>query len=545
MSRIPVRTQLYVLVALLVLVAFTQRWAQDDAYVTFRYSKHVVDGLGPVWNRDYAVEGYTDFLWMVCVAVGLKLGLSAEAASYAFSLPSFAIPLLIVFDLGRRVLPNERWALLATWLSGTTYSFLMYATGGLETQLHAMLVLGIIDLVLRTRQEGNAPPKRMLGLSLLMALALMARPDSVVPSAIAGGFVLFTLLFPKPVAAGAGARANPWLSLACLILPAVALVLPWLLWKLSFYGDIVPNTFYTKLGLHRSATLVRGAVYVSWLFISYWWLPLIVLIAIRARKLLLSLVSPLFVLIVYAGAWLGYVTWVGGDLMEFRLLTSVIPIVILLMLAVFSATAPSPRLTAALVVVMLLGSVSHGLAFPKYVNPRGIDTIPGLQENAAKFREVGERLGADLRGRGEVTIAVSPAGFIPYFSEARTIDVLGLNDRWVSREGFVRTGCNVCLGHARLATFAYMNQSGVNLILAHPQWAHEKLACARRDDIMKGMLWGEPIDYQNLPPATKIVAVPLSAEPFRELIALYSKPQPGIDALIASGTWRVLPECSK
>ena len=37
----------------------------DDAYITFRYSRNLAEGLGPVWNAGDPVEGYTNFLWML------------------------------------------------------------------------------------------------------------------------------------------------------------------------------------------------------------------------------------------------------------------------------------------------------------------------------------------------------------------------------------------------------------------------------------------------------------------------------------------------
>ena len=40
----------------------------DDAYITFRYSDHLANGLGPNWNSTGHVEGYTTFSWMALLA---------------------------------------------------------------------------------------------------------------------------------------------------------------------------------------------------------------------------------------------------------------------------------------------------------------------------------------------------------------------------------------------------------------------------------------------------------------------------------------------
>ena len=59
--------------------AHRYRFLSDDAFISFRYSRHWVEGLGLVWNPGEAVEGYTNFLWVVIVAAGLRLGVLPEA----------------------------------------------------------------------------------------------------------------------------------------------------------------------------------------------------------------------------------------------------------------------------------------------------------------------------------------------------------------------------------------------------------------------------------------------------------------------------------
>lgn len=41
----------------------------EDALVTFRYAQNIADGNGPVFNPGERVEGYTNFLWLVLVAL--------------------------------------------------------------------------------------------------------------------------------------------------------------------------------------------------------------------------------------------------------------------------------------------------------------------------------------------------------------------------------------------------------------------------------------------------------------------------------------------
>lgn len=531
--------QLSALILVLVVLAWLNRWTQDDAFITFRYSRNLVNGLGPVWNRDYVVEGYTNFLWMILIAGGLWSGITAEVASYAFGLAAFVASLLLTFNLARRVLTDERWALLATALVGTNYSFLMYATGGLETQLEAALTLALVSFALAATQDGVLPTRQLPLFSLVMALAVMTRPDSVIPCAIASAFIVhsyYRAMATKPVASW---RSKAILDASLMVLPALLLVGGWLLWKLGFYHELLPNTFRVKVGTHGGIAIVlRGMAYVGWLLLSYWWLPLGLAILVFARQRLGGWLRQVGVLATFVVVWFAYVTWVGGDIMEFRLLVPVIPLCLIVLVAALSKLAHTGRVAA--VAVIALGSVSHAFAFPHYVRPIGICTIPWLRESADLFRRVGVSIGTDLHENPDVTIAVSPAGFIPYFSNARSIDMLGLNDPWIARHGVVRS-CRVCLGHARLPTYDYLNRANVNIVIGHPQ--EFSGTCARKDDVTKSMVWGERLDYENIPAGSKLIAIPIDRANDKNVAVLYIHPDPAIEEAIAKGLWREIPPC--
>ena len=47
----------------------------DDAYISFRYARNLVEGLGLVYNPGERIEGYTNFLWTLMAAAGMSVGL--------------------------------------------------------------------------------------------------------------------------------------------------------------------------------------------------------------------------------------------------------------------------------------------------------------------------------------------------------------------------------------------------------------------------------------------------------------------------------------
>src|SRR5262247_895631 len=62
----------------------------DDAYITLRYAHHWLAGLGPVWNPDERVEGYTSFLMLALVTALGSLGLDLVAAARLVDFASLA-----------------------------------------------------------------------------------------------------------------------------------------------------------------------------------------------------------------------------------------------------------------------------------------------------------------------------------------------------------------------------------------------------------------------------------------------------------------------
>ena len=54
----------------------------DDAYITFSFSKNLAHGHGPIFSFGERVEGYSNFLWMVVLAVPYLLG-ATDACAFA------------------------------------------------------------------------------------------------------------------------------------------------------------------------------------------------------------------------------------------------------------------------------------------------------------------------------------------------------------------------------------------------------------------------------------------------------------------------------
>ena len=85
------RSQIFWTVAgLAVVVAFVHswllRWSCDDAYISYRYAQHFVEGHGLVFTLDpqeAPVEGYSNFAWTMWLAIGMWVGFADSIETWA------------------------------------------------------------------------------------------------------------------------------------------------------------------------------------------------------------------------------------------------------------------------------------------------------------------------------------------------------------------------------------------------------------------------------------------------------------------------------
>src|ERR1044071_2150392 len=239
-------------------------WLCDDAYISFRYADNLVHGLGLVYNGGERVEGYSNFLWTMGIALGMRLGVGPEAWTVAWGVVFFAATIALLCAHG--VLAGKgrgRVALglpLAGLLAAVHRDWYVYATSGLETSCFTFLVTLAYVLAV-------APAAPAWSAGLALALAALTRPDGIV-------FVPFFMLYmvlarPRRMRSG----------LEC----AGAFLTLWLLYvarKIHYYGDFFPNTYYAK-----SASLAwwsQGWLYVRLYFEKYWVLALAIPLVIAA-----------------------------------------------------------------------------------------------------------------------------------------------------------------------------------------------------------------------------------------------------------------------
>jgi len=198
----------------------------DDAFITFRYSRNLVEGLGFVYNPSEAILGTTTPLYALLMALcGALFG--GDYPRYALVVNALVDGVGVVL-LAWLALRLTRHAWLAVWV-GVAWALAPYsvtfAIGGMETSLHNTLMLGAWAAYLAERP-------RFLGAAC--ALGVMTRPDA--------------LIWALPLLAVALWRQKsiPWATW----LTGLVLILPWVVFAALYFGSPLPHTISTKAAVY-------------------------------------------------------------------------------------------------------------------------------------------------------------------------------------------------------------------------------------------------------------------------------------------------------
>lgn len=519
---------LTVLAAVACCLAAAARFFQDDAFISFRYARNFVEGHGLVFNPGERVEGYTNFLWTLWSAIPLAFGWNPVVFAQWSGIAALFPLVYVTGALGRKLSDDAAAGFLTAALLATNYTVLAFASGGMEVVWQALFVTSAFVL----RPDARTPagvigPVRLAAFSAALNAALLTRPDSAIPAAI---------LFP-PVLVAIWRHWPPGRFRSVRLTALLAPCLPtagWLVWKASFYGALVPNTWHAKDP--GFAALAGGAWYAGLFFLTYGWFALAPFLA--GRRLWRAALSPRDTRAVVwtLALWFAYLVKVGGDFMEFRLFVPVMPLLCAILARLLLLRFERTAFRAAAIALLVAGSGIHA------VLPRlwGVETVRGMQRHIAdeKWEAIGRRLGADLGGSG-ATLAVTAAGAIPFHSGLPTVDMLGLSDRWIARFGAPVRDRRPFLGpkpgHQRIATLGYLDSRGVNLLVGHPRLVPKGTTAdsiATRSFFEAGYL---AIPLDGLPDGARAVVIPIDS--VHSLAALCLHPHPGIEAALASRGW--------
>jgi len=409
--------QLHALAALPALVLLAVHAARyypfiaDDALISLRYADRLLDGDGLTWTEGERVEGYSNLLWVLaCAALG---GLGFDLIDAARLLGVLGVATAIGCVVGW-----ERERGQVGWIGGGiagaavagTGCVAVWTIGGLEQPaVMGLLALGLVGA--RRLVRGEAGP---WAAGLPLALLCWTRPDgALLVAAVAAAVWL-----------AAGPTCASLRSAILLGLPGLAAVVAQLGFRLLYYGDWVSNTARAKLAL-TDERLATGWTYVSvgvrWMWPIAIAAALAPVVARERRRELVLIGLPL-------GVWLGYTIFIGGDIFPAR--RHLGPAVVLCGFAI--ATTASAALVRRRSALFAVAAGLSAVVVQTYLTWRDPHNRRAIRERWEWDGEVIGRLLARGFAAERPLVAADPAGCIPYFSRLPSLDLLGLNDRYLA-----------------------------------------------------------------------------------------------------------------
>jgi hypothetical protein len=396
----------------------------DDAMISMRYGRTLAEGHGLVWNvGEPAVEGYTNFLWTIWMALLHLLPLPDRLMPLTVSLSGavlLALCVALTARLVRRLDPGGRDAgpFIGALAVALCYPLLFWTLRGMEVGLLAALILLGVELafgIVASEHGGSAM------LAAVLVLLTLTRPDGIVPALAIGAWTIWQLPSERR-ASGVAVCAAPLIALAAHTL-----------FRWQYYGSPLPNTYYLKMtGVPVTVRVGRG---LSTLRLGTRFAVGPLVIAAAGRRLWRqpqgALVLGLPILLIV------YSVYVGGDAWEWmpitnRYVTPGLPLLIAAAAAAIGAEAAPERrgvrraalLTVAGAIILTAGPSFYGVR--DWVRTKGshVSDDALMTEVALHVKEA----------TSETTrVAVVWAGTLPYIARRPCIDLLGKSDPVIAK----------------------------------------------------------------------------------------------------------------
>lgn len=417
--------------------AVARAWVADDAYITYRYVAQFLAGNGLVYNVGARVEGFTHPLWALYLVGAGAAGVPLPLASLLLSLACTAVVLVLALraDLRAGRVPVS----LALGVLVCCEGFIDFATSGLEVGLTLLLVW----LAFRPAPVLDHPVR----VGLCLSGAYLCHPDVAVMAAGPLAMGAWEAWAARPRRLGAFLRL-----VGALAGPAVG----YQAFRLAYYGDFFPNTYYAK---HGGAYWSQGLRYALD-FVTYAPFTLAGLGLLAAALLAPGgrLADPAYRRLV-AGALgvtchvLGVVR-LGGDFMGFRLLLPDLAALAAVVGGLWG-TAGAPWTRMAAQASLAAGCLAALLAPPAprvrghVVNERLVyaGAHPTVREAFSGVpQHPSARLGRkaavlqECVGQPDLLVRYDYLGYFGWFAGTRVsvVDGIGLVDREVARAWDVR-----------------------------------------------------------------------------------------------------------
>jgi arabinofuranosyltransferase len=358
------------------------------------------------------------------------------------------ITIIYAYRFSHKILQiNAGYSLLPCLFLAVSGPFATWAASGMETTVFGMFLL--IGCYHFARYWQTNYSKDLYFCSLALLLSALTRPEGLMCFAVL--MALFWILSSAEFAK----------NFKAVTLPALMFLVPfaiYFLWRYSYFGYMLPNTFYAKTG----GTLfqyLRGAIYTGYFFV-YFVLPFLFLVVMLwwertnsstgiaiipfTRSYLRTHHGPV-VCISICAVYALYIILVGGDYMAmFRFFVPILPMIyILLGLAtatLFSLISEFPRkkvVSRGLLAFGVIATIFQSTPLERYILQAPLfqhGQYQGVQTerwHSARLSLIGKFF-HDYKHSTDESLATDAIGAIGYYSGMTVYDIYGIVDTHIA-----------------------------------------------------------------------------------------------------------------
>jgi hypothetical protein len=412
----------------------------EDAAMLMRYALNLAHGHGMVWNvGENHVDGATDFLFTVVLAVPIRAGVTPVVAVRAVVLLAEALTVLLVYLVARKI--QDAGPVTA----GVAAAFILLGPGlRLAEACFGAPFFGLTVALswIAAWWYRASPTHRSRSGAFAAACVVMSlvRPEGV----LLAGFMLVALVVDL------GLRRSRLVLGASLVACLVGAA--YFAWRWNYFGYPLPNPYYKKGGgvLHLDGlrTSVHYAIQFGWPFL------LVAAFALSHRATRRLAIFTLIPFVGFTVVWFlvsDEVNYLGR--FQYPLLVlgaiSFAPLWCAIWRGGIGAHARRRNVRIDPLIALTVGLLVVA----------GVSTRLDAFQRDALFTQDGRydegRALAPFASKG-YTLVTTEAGLLPLISGWRTIDAWGLNDPSVVHQGL---------------TVAYLNENHPDVIVVHSTYS--------------------------------------------------------------------------
>jgi arabinofuranosyltransferase len=400
------------IVAFIAIISGTRYFLVDDAYISFRYAYQLAHNGMLVYNLGERVEGITNLLWTLLLAVINRLfNISIEQAALLLSLVFLFLACFRLWQLGPMLGATHLTGALAATLLLTSTEFLISATNGLEVSLYTFLLAEIIY---------SYCSEYLKRAYVFAGLLFMTRPEGLFFGLLIIGLVYYKYRSLRKIGVG--------LSILGSFVMLVTL------YRYFMYGSILPNSIIAKsfpVSLLPGLMLPILRYFIGFVKANAYFV-ILVIGAVFALSRIRSLSSKPTEILLYclSGLLFSFIVMArnGGDWMgNHRLLAQYGVLYSVLLIVLVGNNMLSIVFAAAFVTLPFLQTTNV------FVNYKP-EFFPKYQENSNTYADVSRRL-APVVNKSDV-ISAEAIGYISYrLTDNPFIDPLGLTNAYFAKHG--------------------------------------------------------------------------------------------------------------